>query len=88
MYVDIIPKDKKIENLLQRLMHHPYQSTSPVISQALSRYKGIRYLNELAPRDNNGRKLHYVGIKKGCVGLRDNVRIVKYKRGYRIEIIS
>jgi hypothetical protein len=82
MYIDIIPKDKKIDNLLSRLMQHPYQRTDPKVTQALSRYKKIRYLNEIGGRNNP-----YIDIRNGGVGLRDNVTIIKTNCGFRFKII-
>ena len=82
MDVSLVPKDKDVKRLLDRLMQHPFQMDSPRVTQKFSRYKAVRYVNSLSPN----KKKRYIKIANGSVGLKDNVLIYPYKNGYRIKI--
>lgn len=71
------PKNKEIEQLMERLCQYPFQYADPKIAQALSRHKKIRYINKPKRR---------IVIQKGTVGLKPNVRVIKLDNGFKFEI--
>ena len=73
MKIDFKPKNKDIEQLMERLIQYPIQTVRPEIAQSLSRYKKIRYINQHDPN---------IIIRKGIIGLQPNVKIKKKKDGF------
>jgi len=82
MNVSLIPKDKDVKRLMDRLIQHPFQMDNPRVCQKLSRYKAVRYVNSLS----SNKRQRYIKISNGSVGLKDNVLIYPYKNGYKIKI--
>jgi len=75
--VFVRPRTKDVDDLVRRLMQHPFQMADTRVTQSLSKYKGIRCLNQFEKN---------IMIKDGMVGLRPNVKVVRKKNGYEFKI--
>lgn len=66
------PKTKEVEQVFERLEHHPVVKVNSRLSQDISRNKTIRYLS----KKNN------IWIKGGIIGLPDNVKLKRSSKGF------
>jgi len=75
--VFIRPRTQEVSDLLRKLTQHPFQTTDKTVTQTLSKYKGIRCVNQFEKN---------IRIKDGMVGLQPNVKIIPKKNGFEIKL--
>jgi hypothetical protein len=65
-------KNKEIEKIFNRLTRYPVLKVDPILAQAFSRHKKIRYLS----RNGN------IFIRKGVISIPDTGKLVKKNSKY------